>query len=483
MTESLVLALAGAAVALPLSAWLTRVVTRIRPPLPIDLGLRIAPDWRVALFTLGVALATGIVFGLLPAWRSSRPDLVPALKEGGEWTIAAGAGKRRVELRDGLVVIQMAVSLVLLVGGAMLVRSLAVAGRVDLGYQADRVAMLALAMEMNGYDAERAGRFFEAARLRLEGLPGVQAVGLTSRVPLSLNNNGFGLFIDGRQTSSSDEPFRLDGAYVDEHYFDVLGLRLVAGRGIESRDRDGTRRVAVVTRAMAERFWPGQDPLGREFRLGWGMEPTRIVGVVEDHKVDTPGESPKPYLHLALGRREVYGGFLVRTAGPAADQVPVLERELRVLDPDLVFLDTGTLREQADIRLFPIRAGAWLIGAFGFLALMVAAVGLYGVIAYSVSRRFREIGIRKALGAEPRQLVVLVLGEGMRLVGIGGLLGAGLAAMATRALSSVLFVGSLDLASFGLSLAVLAAVGLLANGVPARRAARVDPMVTLREGG
>jgi cell division protein FtsX len=223
---------------------------------------------------------------------------------------------------------------------------------------------------------------------------------------------------------------------------------------------------------MAARYWPDEDALGRELRLSWEGEPYQIVGIVEDYKVDTPGESPKPYLHLPLPRQTVFANFLVRTTTPADELVPALERELRTLDPDLVFLDTGTMRELGDVRLFPIRAGAWLIGVFGLLALVLAAVGL--------SRRVREIGVRKALGAETNRVVGLVLRQGMVLVGIGGVVGAVLAGLSARFLSSVLFVGSFDPVSFLGAFAVLAAVAALANWIPAHRASQVDPMVALR---
>jgi ABC-type antimicrobial peptide transport system permease subunit len=204
------------------------------------------------------------------------------------------------------------------------------------------------------------------------------------------------------------------------------------------------------------------------------------VGVVEDYKVDTPGEAPKPYLHLPMPERSLFANFVVRTATPASGLVASLERELRTLDPDLVFLDTGTFGELADIRMLPIRVGAWLIGVFGVLALGLAAVGLYGVIAFSVSRRVREIGIRKALGAEHGSVVGMVLRRGMALVAVGGVIGAVLAGIGARILSSVLFVGAFDPVSFGVAFLVLAGVAALANWIPARRAARVDPMVALR---
>jgi predicted permease len=429
----------------------------------------------VVAFTMGAALFTGLVFGLVPALRASRPDLVSAIKDIG------GAGRLRVGMRDALVVVQFAVSLVLVVGGALMVRSLSVAGRVPLGYDGDRIAYMSLALEMNGYDAARGGRLLEAGRLRLQAQPGVDAVALTSRLPLSLNNNGFSVHVAGRETADG-RPFAIDGAYVDERYLGTLGLRLLAGRGIEPADRDDSRRVAVITATMAARFWPGRPEaaVGREFRLREGGDPFQVVGVVADYKVDTPGESPKSYLHLPLGREQTFGNYVVRTSVPAAGMVPALQRELRVLDPELVFLERGTLRDLADVRLFPVRAGAWLIGAYGALALVVAAVGLYGVIAYSVSRRVREIGIRKALGAPAGELVGMVLREGMLLVAVGGALGAAMAAAVARVLSSALFVAPFDVVSFAIAFGVLAVVALLANLVPARRAAGVDPMVALR---
>jgi predicted permease len=401
---------------------------------------------------------------------------VPALKDA-----SASARRHRFELRDALVVVQIAVSLVLVVGGALMVRSLSAAGRVPLGFDGDRTAYLALALEMNGYDGARGGQFLETGLQRLSSLPQVEAVALTSRLPLSLNNNGFSVFIDGHPTPDN-RPLAIDGTYIDERYLDALQLKVLAGRGIEPADRDEGRRVVVISATMAERYWPGspEQAVGRELRIREGGQPYRVVGVVADYKVDTPGERPKAYMHFPFGRQESFGNYVVRTSTRAVGMVPVLQRELRAIDPELVFLDRGTMRNLADIRLFPVRAGAWLIGAFGLLALLVAAVGLYGVIGYSVSRRVREIGIRKALGARPAQLIGMVPGEGMVLVTIGGVIGIAFAAALARVLSSVLFVGPFDVVSFAIAFAVLAFVALLANVVPARRAARVDPMVALR---
>jgi macrolide transport system ATP-binding/permease protein len=477
LTESLILAMVGGGVAMLLAFWLAGLIAGLQPPLPIDLGLSIGPDWRVLGFTLLMAAGTGILFGLVPALRASRPNLVPALKDGGQGDTGQ---RRKVELRDALVVVQVAVSVVLLVAGSLMVRSLGAAARVEFGYDVARTAHLDLAMEMNGYDPEAAGAFLAAGKLRLRTVPQVEAVSLATRIPLSINNNGFGIFIDGRQSASSDAPFRMNGAYVDEDYLSTLGLQVLEGRGILPEDRDPAHRVAVVTQTLARQYWPGESAVGKEFRTRWGADPHRIVGVVEDHKVDTPGERPKPYLLLPIPVSTAYGVFLVRTATPAAALVPRLEGELRALDADLVFLDTGTLQDLADVRLFPVLAGAWLIGVFGLLALVLASVGLYGVIGYAVSRRIREIGIRKALGAETSSVIGMILRQGMVLVGIGFVAGAGLGALAARLLSSALFVDTFDIPSFGAALLILAGVATLANLVPALRASRVDPVVALK---
>jgi predicted permease len=477
MTESMTVALAGGAAGLLLARWLTGAVARFRPPLPLELSFDIAPDWRVVLFTFAAAVATGVAFGIVPALRASRPDLVRGLKD------AAGdaGGRRRIELRDALVVSQVAFSLLLLVVGALMARSLGEAARTNLGYDAARVAVLAMSLDMNGYDDETGGALLMTGRDRLAALPEVAAVGITSRAPQSLNNNGFGIFIDGHPSTAADRPIPVDGTSVDEGYFAALDLRIVAGRGIEHADRAERRRVAVITEAMARSFWPDSDPVGREFRTARGAAPHTVVGVVQDYRVDTPGEAPKPYIHLPLPLQTTFGIMLVRTTTPAEPLVAGFQRELRVLDPGLVFLESGTLRHAVDVRIFPFRAGAWLIGIAGVLALLLAAIGLYGVIAFSVSRRVREIGIRKALGAETAGVVRMVVQRGLALVAVGGLLGAGLAVVSARALGGVLYTGPFDVISFGVAFGALLLVAGIANWVPAWRAARVDPMVALRE--
>jgi predicted permease len=476
LTESLALALAGGAAGLLLASWLIQLLAAYQPPLPIDIDADFSLDWRVFAFTLLASAITGIAFGLVPALRASRPDLVPALKDSG----AAEGERHGFSLRDVLVVVQVAVSIVLLVSGALLVRSLGAAQQIDLGYDIGRLNFMAIAMEMNGYDNESSEAFFELTRARLEAVPGVESVALMSRVPLSVNDNNWGIVLDGHQNSSTDAPYVTGGAYIDENYFDTLGVAVTSGRGIEADDAIDQRRVVVVSQSFADRYFQGAGVVGEQLRTGWDGDPYDIVGVVEDYRVNSPGEAPTPYLHFPLRRDTVFGNFMVRTAAPADTQTLQLEREIFAVDPEIVFLDSGPMTKLAETRLFAVKLGAGLIGAFGLLALVLAAVGLYGVIGYSVSRRTREIGIRIALGAERGRVVQLILGQGMKLVALGGLVGAVLAALTGQLLSSVLFVSALDPLAFVMALGVLMVVAAFANWLPARRAATVDPMISLR---
>ena len=478
LLESLTIALAGGLVAIPLSYVLAGLVGRFPLPLPFEIGLDIAPDARVMGFTFLAAAATGIVFGLFPALQASRPELVPALKDAQSRDI--DSIRRRLELRDVLVVVQVAVSAMLLVTGGLLVRSLAAAAKVDLGFDGDQVGYLGARMAMAGYSDEEMTAFVETAILRLETMPEVVSVGLASRVPLSLNYNRFSLFIDGHQLSITDAPYGVYGSSVDEGYFDALGLTIVAGRGIEFPDREGDNRIAVVTEALAERHWPGSEAVGQEFRTAREGEPYRIVGVVENYTVNAPGEAPVPYLHVPLPRETTAANFLVRTRDQAGGSMPILGAELRRLHPELTFMETASLREVASQRVFPVRAGALLIGAVGLLASLLAGVGLYGVISYSVSRRIHEIGVRMALGAQRNSVVGLIVGRGMILVASGAVLGSFLAWVGARALSSVLLVSGSDPLSFVGALALLTLVAITAHVAPAIRASHADPNVTLR---
>ncbi len=476
LTESVLLSAIGGGLGLLLAAWAARLLGRLDLGIPVDVAADFVIDGRVFLFAVVASVGTGLIFGLAPALRASSPSLVPALKSDG----SGEDGRRRIELRDALVVAQVAVSIVLLIGGALLARSLFNAQRADIGFDVDRVGFMATALEMVGYDQERGKAFVDAARMRLEGTPGVESVTVTTRVPQSMNNNGFGLFIE--QTSSSDRPHAVDGAYVDERYFETFEIDVVAGRGIEAADIANDRRIVVVTEATAERFWPGESAIGKQFRRTFDGPSWEVVGVVENYKVNTPGEAPTAYLHLPIpSRGTLFANFIVRTQTPIAGEMRRLEQVVTELDAEIVFMQSGPLRDLMDVRLLPIRAGAWLIGAFALLAMCLAAVGLYGVIGYSVSRRTREIGIRVALGARSGRVLGLVVQQGMVLVLVGVAIGAILAALLAQVLSTVLYgVAPNDMVAFGGAIGMLLLIALLANYIPARRAARIDPMIALR---
>ncbi len=476
LAESLLLAVLGGAAGVGLAWWAGRSLSGLGSnvfPMPIAFDFSI--DLAVLGFAFAASLVTALVFGLAPAWSSSRPELVPALKE----TTAPAAG-RRFTLRDALVVGQLAMSLVLLVAGALLGRGLLTAQRADLGFDARPIASLSFNLQMNGYDEPRAVAFRERALDTLRGLPSVMAVSTASRLPLAPDINMEGVLVPGTHTPEY-EGLPIDAVRVGADYFTVVGVPIVSGRAFTEDDSVQRRRVAIVNEAMSRQFWPGSSAIGRTIHIdGWKGEPYEIVGIARDHKVRSVGEAPRPYLHLpATNTRSL--GFVVRTAQPAATALPMLRQALLQLEPDIAFTEDVTAEAIAATTVAPTRLGAMVLGAFGLLALLLAAVGVYGVIAYSVSRRTREVGIRMALGAPRSRVLWMVLGQGGRLAAIGIAVGGVVAVGAGQLLQSLLYgVSSIDPIAYLAAGGVLLAVATLANLVPAITAARIDPMRALR---
>ncbi len=481
LAESLLLALGGAGLGLLLARWTTVLLLHALPPLPFEVGLAVGTDGRAALFAVAVAAGAGLLLGLLPARQAWRRDLAADLREG---TRATAPRTRRWSLRNGLVVAQVAVSMLLLVAATLLGRSLLAAGAVEVGMQPKRVAVVGVNLSMAGYTPAQAADFMRRLRERTAALPGVTAAAFATRVPFDVNLHYTELFPDTGAVAPGKPGLSTDMTAVDPGYFATLGVPLLRGRDFDGRDVDGAPKVAVVNQAMARRYWGTTEVLGRTFRVGKpDADPTIVVGVVADYKVRTVGEAPRPFVHFPLAQQASGGGYLLARARPADATflVPALRRAALELDPQLALTETTTLDGFRSISMYPLRMGATLLGAFGLLTLGLAGVGLYGVIAYAVARRQREMGIRLAVGARPRGLVRLVVGRGMRLVGVGILVGAGLALAATRLLSGVLLgVGTLDPAAFAVAAAILALAGWGANLLPATRAARTDPVVVLR---
>ena len=478
LVENVALALAGGAAGVVVATWLLRWIVAIDTPLQLAMPLAFSIDLRVLTFTLLLSLATGLIFGLLPAVRSSRPDLVASLKA----DAASPRAGRRFSLGHGLVVVQVAVSLVLIVGGVLLARSLGAARAVDPGFDPAPLALVSVNLGFHGYSTDDAQQFFDRAVDRIEQLPGVTAVGLSVRMPFSPNVHMTTVALDGRPEATPEGGFTIDNTRVSPEYFEAMDLPILEGRHFDARDTPDAVDVAIVNRTAAERFWPGEPAVGRRLRFrDQAGPPIEIVGVVPDHKVRTLGEAPRPFIHFARSQSDApFGTFVVRTEGDVDTAVAGARRELLALDPNVVLMEAQSYERLIAISLLPVRLGATLIGGLAGLAMLLAGLGLYGVIAFGVSRRTREIGIRMALGADRRRVLSQVLREAFWLVALGGAAGLGLAALGARALAGVLHVPPHDPASYALAAGFLGVVTLVAAAIPARRAAGVDPLVALR---
>ncbi|OLC81490.1 MAG: hypothetical protein AUH72_09290 [Acidobacteria bacterium 13_1_40CM_4_65_8] len=479
VTESIVMACLGAAAGTLLAWWATSALAAIQLPLTVPLTFDLRIDGRVLLFTLVATLFAGLIAGLAPALQASKPSLVADLR--GE-QVGSRLGSRRWTLRDGLVAGQMAVTAMLLVIAALLTRSLIAAQRTNPGFPVDRIAVISTDTGMLRYSDERSRQFYEEAQARVRAIPGVESVALATRVPFSLNYNRWEIWVPERHQPGGHGD-TVEVTTVSPDYFKTIGVPIVDGRGFTNDDRPDTPRVAVVNETLARRFWPGERAIGKTFRSRNSEGPVfEIVGVAANHKVLTVTEQPTPLLHVSrIQRPNPYSAIVARTHGNASALLRDMRRELLALEPNLVFVENQTMAAEAEATLFPARASAWLVSGVGLVAMLLAAIGLYGVIAYSVARRTREIGIRMALGARPLSVVRLVMQQGL-LVAVAGLIIGGLLAMlGVRAIAGALYgVTPSDPTSWIAAAAVLLAVSTLANLIPAWRASRVDPSVALR---
>ena len=477
LTESTVLAGLGAAAGVVVATALTRAAAAMPLPIPVPLTTTIHVDGRVLFFTIVASMIAGLFAGLAPALQSTRADLVRGLKA--DATTAAG---RRWTLRDGLVMLQVAITMILVVGAGLLTRSLLAAERLPLGFDTGRIALVSTGMDMIGYDDARSRTFYDRALTAVRALPGVEAACLVTRTPMSINYNRNTIFPPALQQPGA-KGLSIDVTTVSPEYFGVIGVPILRGRNFSSADRPDSPRVAVVNEAFGRVIFPGEDPLGRHFRqTTFDGRDVEIVGVVPDYKVNTLGEGTTPYIHFAYSQAPGPDeAIMARTAGDPAPLVPQMRRALTTLEPNTVFIDSQTMATQVGVTLLPARFGAIAVGGVGLVAMLLAAIGLYGVIAYSVARRTRDIGIRMALGAGRGSVVGLVLRHGLTLSIGGALVGAGFAFVGARALSGALYgIGALDPLTWTAAFALVFAVTLLANAVPARRAALLDPTRALR---
>ncbi len=482
LVESAVLSLLGAAGGVALAWGLLQGLGAVRAPLLVPVALDLSLNGRVLGVSVAVALGAGVAAGLMPAWTGTRSSVLGGLAVGAQaWSIGGG----RWISRGALVTVQIAVSLVLLVMAGLLARNLAVAGRADPGFSPESVAAVTVGLGLVGYGDDEAARFLERARDRVRALPGVHAVARASRAPLSVNYMRVGV-APAEWTEPDATLVPVEMTTIGSGYFDALGVPVLAGRRFDDAvDTPGSPPVAIVNEAFAGRFWPEGSAVGRRIRSGLGESAIEIVGVVRDYKVRSLQEPPTPYVHFPKSQRSSVNVsatvLLARTWGDADALAVAMQRELRRIDPDVVFWQGLTLRDNVATQLLPLRLLSAMLGAAGVVAVWLAALGLYGVIAHAVARRTREIGIRMALGAAPRDVLELVVRQGAVLVGLGAAVGLALAFAAARATAGVLFgIDAADPLAWGGAVVTLVAVGGLAHVLPARRAVRVAPAAALR---
>ena len=478
VTEALVMSFIGAVFGVLLAWWATSVATSLDLPLPFPLAFNVKIDARVLGFTLAVTVVAALLAGLAPAVQASKPDLVADL--GGEGPLARPG--RRWTLRDALVAGQMAVTAVLLVVAGLLTRTLIAAYHTNVGFPVAKLAMVSTDTGMVQYSPERSARFYEDALARIRALPGIEGAALATRVPFSINYNRWDVWVPDYHGPGEHGDF-VDMTSVSPEYFATMGVPIVDGRAFTDDDRPNTPWVAVVNETFARRFWPNDRAVGKTFRSRVSDGPIfQVVGVAADHKVLTVGEPPTPFLHVALRQRpNSYAAIVARTRGDATALLRDMHRELLALEPSLVFVEDQTMEAEVGATLFPVRAGAWLVSGVGLIAMLLAAIGLYGVIAYAVARRTREIGIRMALGAAPGSVIGLVMWHGLFVAFAGVAVGSVAAAVAAGAIAGVLYgVRPLDPVTWAAVASTILGVAAVANFIPAWRAARVDPSTALR---
>ncbi|HMB80786.1 MAG TPA: ABC transporter permease, partial [Vicinamibacterales bacterium] len=427
ITESIVMSSLGALCGLLLAWWSTRLLSSLTVPLPIPLVFDLRIDARVLAFTLGATVCAGLLAGLVPALQASKPNLVADLRGDAAGPRAAG---RRWTLRDALVAGQIAVTALLLVVAALLTRSLVAAQRTSVGFPVNHLAIVSTDTGLLRYTAERSRQFYDQAVARVSAIPGVESAALVTRVPLQVNASRWEVWIPGHHTPG-DHGDVIEQTSVSTDYFKTMGVPIVEGRAFTDADRPDTPWVAIVNETMARRYWPGQSAIGKTLRSRASDGPSfEIVGVSADHKVLTVSEAPTPFLQVARNQRpSTYVAIIARTAGDAPTLLRDMRRTLLALEPNLIFVENQTMAAQVDATMFPARVSAWLVSSVGLMAMLVAAIGLYGVIAYSVARRTREIGIRIALGARSTSVIGLVLRHGLTVAIVGLAAGCAIAAM------------------------------------------------------
>ncbi|HVT40986.1 MAG TPA: ABC transporter permease [Gemmatimonadaceae bacterium] len=474
LTESLVFAAVSGLSGLAVAWWAIRLANRITLPFDVDFnaGLRLSPT--VLIFTLAISVVTGLLFGVAPALQATRPSLVPALK--GE----APAGESRSRVRGGLVVAQMALSIVLLVSAGLFLRNLKAATSIDKGFISDHLLNAEVDPGMQGYDRARTEDFYRRLTERLRAIPTVRAVGLAEMVPLGLSESDNSVEIPG-YVAAPNENMSVQVNTVSPGYFEAMGIPLLQGRGFSTRDDSAGLHVMVVNQHFVDHFWHGLNPIGRIVHTR-GSDHT-VIGVVPTGKYFRLGEDPATFMYLAQAQHWSSGMTIhIRTTGDPTALMPTLRAEVAALDADLPLGNVRTMENHLGIALLPARLTGAVLGIFGMLGLVLASLGIYGVMAYTVSQRTREIGIRMAIGAAGGDVVRLVMRQGLALVVAGTVIGFLGALGAARLIRGVLYGGGgFDAVTFAAVPLVLITVASMAIWIPAHRASGMDPVLALRQ--
>jgi len=477
LTESLVLAVAGGASGLLLALWLTGLVNAWTPPIDVPVIPHVVMDVRVLLFAAAVSLVTGLLFGLVPALQSTRATLAGAMRND-----APSDKLRRVNLRDLLVTAQVALSVVLLIGSVLVVRSLQHALSLRLGFEPAHAAIASFDVGLQGYNEER-GREFQRRLLdKVRSMPGIESAGLIDGLPLTLNISNSGIQVEGKPEARASDTPMANWYVITPGYIHSMQTKLIAGRDLDARDTKDKPLVALVNEAFAHQLVPGGDAVGKRFRQGTKGKWITIAGVVEDGMYRSLGEKPSPTVFQNMEQSWRSNTTLVaRSPLAEAETAGQLRRAVAEIDPSLTIYESGSVTNELALALFPARLVAVVLGSFGLLAIVLAATGVYGIMAYAVSRRTREIGIRMALGAAPAQVLRVVLKRTAVLLAIGTVLGLAMAFAGGQFFGQILYgVSAHDPLTYTCAMALMAAVAFVACWFPARRAIRVDPLTALR---
>ena len=480
ITEAIVLAIAGGCLGIGLAALGRNLLWKFRPPFLQQAQFHIPFDGLVLLFTVLITLGTGVLFGLVPALQAASPDLVNELKEraGGELIT-----RRRFGVRNIVIVVQVALSLVALSSAGLFMMSLRNAQHMDPGFDTHNLAMISFDLGSLNYDPARAKEFERRSLEAARATPGISSATLASTVPLLPGGFFRSVFPEGQDNSSTRNGVLVNFNIVEVDYLQVMGIPLLKGRNFDSSVREESYKIAIINSTAARRFWPDDDPIGKRFKFFGGQEWIQVIGVSRDSKYLSLGEDPLPYIYLPLIQNPSSAMTLFfRSNTDPVSPLSAIRDQMHTFDNNLPFTNAWPIGEVISQALWSARFGAGILTVFGLIAVLLCAVGIYGVVEYTVSQKIREIGIRRALGATPRDILVMILRQSSKTIGLGLAVGGACSYILAHFISNLLYGVSVNTPwAFLLVASMVALVGLLASYIPARQASAGDPMIVLHQ--